>query len=167
MVQQRSDVPLPFISYTKCLCYEEILMNQVPKQQTTLAVGCDELFKQDNPGRVVRLCLQRHTVCPGWRRPLSRVYCAAQLEVMAPNDCEALTSVKKQVSALLGKSVHNMSQGGFQTHLNCGTCWEGCKATLKTPVCLQRVSNMEPSLLNSTKDAQGNTLKNKKLSRRV
>lgn len=33
---------------------------------------------------------------------------------MAPNDCEALTLVKKQVSALLGKSVHNMSEGGFR-----------------------------------------------------
>lgn len=44
-------------------------------------------------------------------------------------------------------------------HLNCGTCWEGCKATLKTCVCLQRVSNTKPFLLNSAINAYGNTLK--------
>lgn len=105
MVYQWSDVLQPFTSYTKCLCYEEILMNLVPKQQTPLAVGSDELLKQDNPGRVVRL---------GGGVLLSSVYCTAQPEGMAPNDCEALILVKKQVSGLLGKSLYKTSEGGFR-----------------------------------------------------
>lgn len=35
--------------------YEKILVHQVPEEQTPLAVGCDDLPEQDNPGRVVRL----------------------------------------------------------------------------------------------------------------
>lgn len=47
-------MPLPF-TFTTYLCYEEILINQVLKEQKPLAVGCDELSKQDNPGRVATM----------------------------------------------------------------------------------------------------------------
>lgn len=66
MVQLWSDVPLPFTSLTMYLCYEESLINQIPQKQTLSAVGCDELLKQDNPGRVVRLCLERCRHSASW-----------------------------------------------------------------------------------------------------
>lgn len=102
MVQQRSDMPLPFTSFTMQLCYEEILINQVPKA----AVGCDELPEQDNPGGVARLWLERFRHSVSWVEECF-------YEIVATNGCEAFILVKIKSLAYL-ESVCKMNEGNFR-----------------------------------------------------
>lgn len=160
MVSQWPDAPLPSTSFTMYLSYEEILINQVLKEQTPVAVGCNELPEQDNPGRVARLCLGR---------------CRHSVSWVEEGFCEGLTlhpglkSWHLMTAKLLSwwkagpwstwKEHLKHKWGRFEIHWNCGTCCKGCKATLKTLVRLWRVFKMESLLLDGTKNAYGNTLK--------